>query len=198
MKIVAASLMILFVIVSCTSEKQSMTKSLFYTPSSLATTISQPISTVTPKTTLPSTFVEQASQFSGSSKPFVTATPIPFDPSSENVTRIIDSLFDKQICTKLDFLTPVAPTAPQYFLGYQIGKPEFIEITNQVDFSKVLIEEIADNTQKVFGHTWSMSQNQQILVPHVFNQESMWKIRQQSKFIKLIGRAIYHRDSWAI
>jgi len=143
MKLIVASLIVLSAVVSCTNAKQT---TFAYTPLTISAV--QPISTNTSIASISPAPVTQTPQYFGSLVPLVTASPIPFDASSEDMTKTIDTLFNKQTCTKEDYLKPIAPYISQGFLGYQVGKPEFIEVTNQVDFSKVFLEEIADNTRK--------------------------------------------------
>src|SRR5258706_15561115 len=139
MKQVLLSTVTLVIVAACASQ-QTTTELFDFTSSPSASSIT------------PTSISPQATQLTSLLKPYITATPIAFDISSGDIVKTVDMLFDEEKCAKSDYLipTPPADASPKSFLGYPIGKPKFIEITDHIDFSKVDIEEIADNVQKTF------------------------------------------------
>jgi len=134
-----------FSISACAGQQRSIIAIATYVPSPKASNAQINLTNISPSDMTP-TFVALLTQFAPPPKPNITATPLAFDATSQNLISIIDTLFDHQMCTKTDYLTPVADIDPQYIPNYHIGKPEFNEITGKVDYQKIVIEEIADNT----------------------------------------------------
>ena len=134
MKNTAVSLMLFFVLVSCAHQQESSGVVATTTP------LPSPITLSTP--TIPAAML---TEFAPPPRPLLTDTPLAFHPSVEKIHQIIDKLFDHNNCTRIDMLTPTAPGPTEGFLGYKLGNPELIEITNQVDIKRSDIYEIADN-----------------------------------------------------
>lgn len=113
------------VIVSCTSQPEiiATTPTNIFTPSAIST--AQPTLTEMPQPTW---------------TPEITATPITFNPDSQDIDEIIHDQYKVTWC-EINIL--IQKTA-------EGDKPEFLDFTNQVDFAQLWILEIADSTNNKY------------------------------------------------
>jgi len=73
--------------------------------------------------------------------PMITATPIQLRSDLQDVVKTIGEYYRVSRCA-----SNLANSSLDEWLGQPVDKPEFLDFTNQLDFSKVTIEEISDST----------------------------------------------------